>query len=260
MPGKPQHRITQPGPLHDERGRLAQRGYATSLLLQYDRSRVAASPLRIKEWDYYYIGNASFGLALTIDDNGYMSLDSISLLDFDAKWEQTTSRMGFMPLGRRKLPATSARGDIDVSGRGYEMHFKNDGLRRSLYGSMQNFRSTDAISFDITLTDAPRDSMVIVTPRMKRRSTIIKRSTAFEPRGGRSSPGGSICFPPQRPLRCLIGGAACGPMKTPGTGAQPPASRRGGVSASTSATALAIPARPVRTWYLWTASRTSYRR
>ena len=70
MPGKPQHRITQPGPLHDERGRLAQRGYATSLLLQYDRSRVAASPLRIKEWDYYYIGNDSFGLALTIDDNG----------------------------------------------------------------------------------------------------------------------------------------------------------------------------------------------
>lgn len=115
MPDKPQHRITQPGPLHDERGRLAQRGYATSLLLQYDRSRVAASPLRIKEWDYYYIGNDSFGLALTIDDNGYMSLDSISLLDFDAKWEQTTSRMGFMPLGRRKLPATSARGDIDVS-------------------------------------------------------------------------------------------------------------------------------------------------
>ena len=164
MPGKPQHRITQPGPLHDERGRLTQRGYATSLLLQYDRSCVAASPLRIKEWDYYYIGNDSFGLALTIDDNGYMSLDSISLLDFDAKWQQTTSRMGFMPLGRRKLPATSARGDIDVSGRGYEMHFKNDGLRRSLYGSMQNFRGTDAISFDITLTDAPRDSMVIVTP------------------------------------------------------------------------------------------------
>ena len=250
MPGKPQHRITQPGPLHDERGRLTQRGYATSLLLQYDRSRVAASPLRIKEWDYYYISNDSFGLALTIDDNGYMSLDSISLLDFDAKWEQTTSRMGFMPLGRRKLPATSVRGDIDVSGRGYEMHFKNDGLCRSLYGSMQNFRGTDAISFDITLTDAPRDSMVIVTPFAK----------AFEPRGGRSSPGGSICFPPQRPLQCLIGGAACGPMKTPGTGARPPASRRGGVSASTSATALAIPARPVRTWYLWTASRTSYRR
>ena len=167
MPGKPQHRITQPGPLHDERGRLTQRGYATSLLLQYDRSRVAASPLRIKEWDYYYISNDSFGLALTIDDNGDMSLDSISLLDFDAKWEQTTSRMGFMPLGRRKLPATSARGDIDVSGRGYEMHFKNDGLCRSLYGSMQNFRGTDAISFDITLTDAPRDSMVIVTPFAK---------------------------------------------------------------------------------------------
>ena len=164
MPGKPQHRITQPGPLHDEHGHLAQCGYATSLLLQYDRKLVAASALRIKEWDYYYIGNDSFGLALTVDDNGYMSLDSISLLDFEAPWQQTTSRMGFMPMGRRHLPATSLCGDIDVSGRGYEMHFKNNGKFRSLYGSMQNFRGAEAISFDITLTDTPQDSMVIVTP------------------------------------------------------------------------------------------------
>lgn len=164
MPGKPQHRITCAGPLHDEQGRLAQRGYATSLLLQYDRRRIAASPLRIKEWDYYYIGNDSFGLALTIADNGYMSMDSVSLLDFEQPWQHTASRMGLLPLGKRKLPATSLRGDIDVSARDYELHFKNNGVTRSLYGSMQDFCSGEAISFDITLTDVPRDSMVIVTP------------------------------------------------------------------------------------------------
>ena len=41
------------------------------------------SPLRLKEWDYYYIGNDRCGVALTIADNGYMGLDSISLLNFE---------------------------------------------------------------------------------------------------------------------------------------------------------------------------------
>ena len=35
-------------------------------------------PSRIKEWDYYLVANDHFAVALTIDDNGYMGLDSIS--------------------------------------------------------------------------------------------------------------------------------------------------------------------------------------
>lgn len=160
----PQQRIKSSGPLHDERGRLTARGYATSLLLRYDRSRIAAHPLRIKEWDYYYIGNDSFGLALTIADNGYMGLDSISLLDFDKKWQQTASRMSLLPLGKRGLPATSQRGDVIARGKGYQITFANDGHQRQLFGSMENFCDGKPIQFDLTLTQPPRDSMVIVTP------------------------------------------------------------------------------------------------
>ena len=36
--------------------------------------------MRIKEWDYYYIGNDHFGL--TIADNYYIGLGSVSFLDF----------------------------------------------------------------------------------------------------------------------------------------------------------------------------------
>ena len=159
-----QHRIVKPGFLHDEKGRLIEPGYATRLIQQYDRKRIAANPLRIKEWDYYYIGNDCFGLALTIADNGYMSMDSISLLDFEKPWEQTTSRMGLFPLGKRNLPPTSEKGDIHVKGKGYEMTFKNDGVKRSLFGSMEDFRDGKPIVFDVELRNAPRDSMVIVTP------------------------------------------------------------------------------------------------
>ena len=78
-----QRRITTPGPLHDEKGHLLETGYATELIRTYDRSRVSAGRLRLKEWDYYAVVNDRFALALTIDHNGYMTMDSISLLDFE---------------------------------------------------------------------------------------------------------------------------------------------------------------------------------
>lgn len=158
-----QRRITVPGNLHDEKGHLTQTGYATGLVLSYDRKRVAASSLRLKEWDYYYIGNDHHGLALTVADNGYMNMDSVSLLDFEDKWEQTTSRMGILR-PRRDLPATSVKGDIKARGKDYEINFLNDGHKRQLFGHMERFRGNETLLFDLTLTDVPRDSMVIVTP------------------------------------------------------------------------------------------------
>lgn len=158
-----QRRITTPGNLHDENGHLTQTGYATGLLLNYDRSRVKASPLRLKEWDYYYIGNDNYGLALTVADNGYMSMDSVSFLDFGKNSQGTYSRMSILPK-RRNLPFTSARGDVHAQGKDYEIHFLNDGKKRQLYGHMENFGKGRTILFDLTLTDTPRDSMVIVTP------------------------------------------------------------------------------------------------
>ena len=158
-----QRRITKPGFLHDENGHLTQTGYATSLILNYARDRVKAHPLRLKEWDYYYVGNDNYGLALTVADNGYMSMDSISFLDFGKNSQGTYNRMNILPR-RRNLPLTSAQGDIHAMGRDYEIHFLNDGKKRQLYGHMENFGKGRTILFDLTLTDTPRDSIVIVTP------------------------------------------------------------------------------------------------
>jgi hypothetical protein len=44
--------IQSDGDLRDARGRLAASGCAKQPLLRYDRRRVGASPLRVKEWDY----------------------------------------------------------------------------------------------------------------------------------------------------------------------------------------------------------------
>jgi len=159
-----QRRITTPGPLHDEKGRLIETGYATSLLKEYDRSRVAASRLRIKEWDYYCICSDRFALALTIANNGYMTMDSISLLEFDINSQVTTSRMNLPAFSPRDLPPSSRQGSVRVSGKGFRMAFENNGKTRHLTGKMEDFHGGNPIRFDLELTDEPGESMVIVTP------------------------------------------------------------------------------------------------
>ena len=159
-----QRRITEPGPLHDENGRLAETGYATALLKTYDRSRVKARRTRIKEWDYYCVCTDRFALALTIDHNGYMTMDSVSFLDFERNTQVTKSAMNLPCFAKRDLPPTSAKGDIRVAGKDYLLSFENDGRVRRLTGYMNQFSGEDTIVFDLLLSDAPEESMVIVTP------------------------------------------------------------------------------------------------
>ncbi len=162
-----QHEITVPGPLLQENGDLREPGYAKSLLLAYNRNAVKGGPLRLKEWDYYLVMGDGFALALTIADNSYMGLDSISLLDFREGWEITKSPMRLFPLGKTGLPASSVTGDVQIKGKGYRIGFYNDGATRRLIAHMDAFKGSAAIDADVILTDEPRDSIVICTPFSK---------------------------------------------------------------------------------------------
>ena len=159
-----QKRIVTPGMLHDGQGRLIETGYATELIRTYDRSRIAAKRWRVKEWDYYAVCTDRFALALTVDHNGYMFMDSVSLLDFEKNSQVTKSFMGLPFMSPRDLPATSAKGDIRVKGKEYMISFENDGRGRHLEGYMNKFGGPDTIAFDLYLSDEPKESMVIVTP------------------------------------------------------------------------------------------------
>ena len=160
-----QHEITRTIPLLDSEGNLTEPGYAKKLLPVYRRADIKAGKMRIKEWDYYLITDGHIGLALTIADNGYMGLDSISLLDFENGWEITTSPMSFMPLGKLRMPETSAVGDVHHAGSGHSITFKNDGSgHRTLIAQMKNFGPEGSLYAKVTLTDIPAESMVIATP------------------------------------------------------------------------------------------------
>ncbi|NCB63452.1 MAG: DUF2804 domain-containing protein [Clostridia bacterium] len=159
-----QHEITRGIPLLDETGTLTEPGYAKRLLPVYDRSRVRCGAMRLKEWDYYLVMNERFGLALTIADNAYMGLDSVSFLNFEEGWQVTKSPIRVMPMGSTGLPASSGRGNVGVEGRGYGILFHNDGATRTLTVHMDKFRAGRALDAHIVLADEPEESMVVCTP------------------------------------------------------------------------------------------------
>ena len=159
-----QQQITTKHPLLDENGHLIEVGYAKRLILDYDRKAIKANSLRIKEWDYYLIYNDDYAIALTIDDNSYMALDSISIIDFKNKWEHTNSPMKFMTMGNRNFPSSSLKGNVKAEGKGYSIEFIKEKDKRILNFHMDKFMDDKSIKGSITLFDDDEESMVIVTP------------------------------------------------------------------------------------------------
>ena len=154
----------KPGALLNAQGELIDSGYATYLVKSYDRAAIKASKLKIKEWDYYLIYNADFGIALTMADNAYMGLLSASFLDFKSKTHKTLSPMIILPLGRMKMPASSESGDVHFINSKVEMEFFHEDNGRRLTLNMPNFDNGFPLIVDILLKNEPMDSMVIATP------------------------------------------------------------------------------------------------
>ena len=159
-----QNEISDIGRLLDENGELTQKGYAKKLLLKYDRDNIKAKGYRIKEWDYYLVYNDDFGVALTIADNSYMALLSVSLLDFKNTFYKTTSIIKPFTFGRLKLPNTSKVGDISYKDEKIEIEFLNDGVIRKLDCKMKNFDRNKSFQCSLALTETGEESMVIATP------------------------------------------------------------------------------------------------
>ena len=118
-----QNIITKPTKLLNEKGELIQKGYSTSLILDYNRNDIKASIFRIKEWDYYLIYDGNYAIALTIADNSYFGLISASIIDFNKPKDITTSKMTILPLGRTNLPKTSKIGDTKYKNSNLDFQF-----------------------------------------------------------------------------------------------------------------------------------------
>lgn len=163
-----QHLLSE-GPLLDENGNLCEAGYAFSLVKEYGRSQIKANKNRIKEWDYYYVGNKERGIALTIDDNGYMDLCSCTLFDFRKPSYLEKSLMHPFSYGKRHLPSSSKDGDTIYTDKKLTMKFTHEGEKRHLYLVWPSFgKNGEELRCDIYLEEANPNTMVIATPFPKK--------------------------------------------------------------------------------------------
>lgn len=156
--------ILEPGKLLNENSELIESGFSTSLVKEYSRNDIKTKKLRIKEWDYYYIGNKYHGIALTVADNSYMGLISVSFLDFENKKDITKSIIKLFTKGKFSLPSTSKEGDIYFKNKRCEISFVHKNNKRHLNVHFHKFNKEEDLRADLYLEETNPDTMVIATP------------------------------------------------------------------------------------------------
>ncbi len=160
------HEVTKSQPLLNADGTLKEPGWSKQLVQVYDRRQIKAPKMRIKEWDYYLVISEEneFGVALTISDDGYIGLQSATLLDFKNKWEHTETVLNALPMGKFKLPHTSEKGNTVYHDKRLDIEFRVSEGKRHLLCIFKNFCDGKTFSCDIVLSQPKMDTMVIATP------------------------------------------------------------------------------------------------
>ena len=168
------HEITRVQPLLREDGSLREPGWSKQLYQVYDRNAIKAPKFRIKEWDYYLVISEknNFGAAFTISDDGYIGLQSASLLDFSKPWEHTETILNALPMGKFKLPPTSEKGNTVYHDKRLDMEFQVSEGKRRIICNFKKFCDGKDFSCDITLEQPPMDTMVIATPWKEKKTAF----------------------------------------------------------------------------------------
>ncbi len=159
------HEITEARELLNDRGSLAEPGWSRRLLQRYDRGRIRAPKWRIKEWDYYLVTGRDFAGAFTISDDGYIGLQSVSLLRLgDEPWEHTETVLKPFPMGKLRLPPDSSAGETLYEDKRLRMRFLAGNGQRRITCRFERFCEGKPFECDITLAQPDMESMVIATP------------------------------------------------------------------------------------------------
>lgn len=186
-----QNEIRSPIPLLDRNGKIQEQGWARQPYWLYDRKSVKASPLRIKEWDYYSIlsSDGRFGLTLTMSDLGYAGLFAVCFLDFEACAYHQVDTLSVMPLGRTGFPSGSDEGRIAFADKKLRLEFVYaNGIRRLSFSApgLRNTHGDAGIEGTVELAQGPElESMNIATSWTENRKAFyLNRKITCMPASG----------------------------------------------------------------------------
>lgn len=166
-----QHKLSK-GPLLNEQGHLNEAGYHTKLIKTYNKAAINASKLRVKEWDYYLVQTESYAVAVTVADNGYMGLLSVSYIDFEKPYFITKSKIIPLTLGKFNMPQSSTEGNVEIKRKGVHFKYSAEPSKRVLMVKYDNFHDHLPFELNATLTDEPKDSMVIAIPFKEKKTAF----------------------------------------------------------------------------------------
>jgi hypothetical protein len=167
-----QTELTQPGPLLDSAGSLAQVGWMRQPLLDCNLEEAAFYPrlgrplqrLRVKRWDYYAVFTPQRFFSATIADLGYAGNVFVYTLDFASKELHEEGLV--IPLGRGvQLPRNSQQGESSFEGQGARLSFRARPDCREISVDWPGFHGGRGIQAEISLACPPgHESMTIVIP------------------------------------------------------------------------------------------------
>ncbi|MBN1876164.1 MAG: DUF2804 domain-containing protein [Anaerolineae bacterium] len=162
--------LTQPGPLLDAQGRLAQVGWARHPRLECNLENARFYKLRflqrfrIKRWDYYAIFTPQRFFSATIADLGYAGNVFVYTLDF-ASGDLYEEGL-VIPLGVGiRLPRDSDSGETIFANRQAALRFQVERAERRIFVDWPGYQDGRGIQAEIALACPPdHESMTIVIP------------------------------------------------------------------------------------------------
>lgn len=155
-----QNEIVSPQPLFNERGILANPGWARRMYFDYQRDQMAAPLSKLREWDYYFIGSEAMGASITVAYWGGFSMLTAKLLHFQE---------GYYRAVTRTVPedVCSPKDDEDT------VYFRSDSAeailirkpgRHYIKLDMKNYWEGQTYRLDVRLDVPETERMVIATP------------------------------------------------------------------------------------------------
>lgn len=165
-----QHEIKSLHNVLDDKGRVIEAGFSRKEVLHYDKKQVKASRFRLKEWDYYFVGNEAYGLAITIADNNYMGLVGFVFLDFKNQKKYDYTKMLVTSRRHLNMPNEVFKGLIKYESKNLSLSYEYRDQLVLIKGQTKGFKNQEDCVIDLVLERQNQDHLGIVIPFKKKKA------------------------------------------------------------------------------------------
>ena len=161
-----QHRITEKTPLLLPNGHLAVRGYATQMLIDYNRKCAKKNPFNLKEWNFYQAICGDYALQMTMGHLSYVHSVSVTLIHLPTGKKKYMTQMKMLsPLALDTNPEQPSFTFYKC--RQFQMSFEVTESTRILRCQSTPEHSTPVDIEIVFKNDSQNEKMVIATPFAK---------------------------------------------------------------------------------------------